>query len=127
VVSLHQQLQQLTEKLLEYNHRMLNIAEQTHHSSDEPDFFGTVKPFADEVKQVIDTWKTIALQWIHHEKPKHIYRLQIEAVSENIEKLSVEIFYPTVKLYRIKQLYQSIEYTLTLIIERLQEMAPQNK
>jgi hypothetical protein len=124
---LHQQLRQLTENLLEYNHRMLVIAEQTQHSSNESDFFDTVKPFADEVKQVTDTWKAIALQWVHHEKPKHIYPLQIEAVSENIEKLSVEIFYPTVKLHRIKQLHQSIEYTLMLIIERLQEMPPQKK
>jgi hypothetical protein len=124
VVSLYQQLQQLTEKLLQYNHRMLMIAEQTRHNNDEPDFFNTVKPFADEVKQVIDTWKTIVLQWINEKKPKYIYHLQIETVSENIEKLSVEIFYPTVQLRRIKQVHQSIEYTLTLILERLQEKAP---
>jgi hypothetical protein len=119
---LHEQLQKLTEKLLEYNNRMLTIAEHTHNCYTEPDFFGTVKPFADEIKQIVDEWKVIALQWIQLEQPRYVHRLQIESVSENLERMSVEAFYHTHRLSRIKQFHQSIEYTLTLISERLQEL-----
>jgi hypothetical protein len=123
---LHEQLKKLTEELLKYNNRMLEIAEHTHNSNTEPDFFGTVKPFADEIKQTVDEWKAMALRWMQLEKPRYIHSLQIESVSENLERMSVEAFYRTHRLSRIKQFHQSIEYTLTLIVERLQELSKEN-
>ncbi len=124
---MYKQLDQLTKQLLKYNDEMLQMAEQAARDSEQPDFFGTVKPFVDEVKQVVDEWKKEALAWIQSARPKYIYPQQIETTSENIEKVAIEAFYPTTKFNRMKQFHQSIEYTLLLVSERLKETNENNE
>ena len=118
---MEKQLKVLTEKLLDYNKQLLYISQQAQEQQKEPDFFEEVKPFADQVKQVVDEWKQMALLWVKKVRPKHIYEVQIETAGENIEKICVEAFYPSVPHRRIKQFCRSIEYTLLLIEECLEE------
>jgi hypothetical protein len=115
------QLKMLTEQLLDYNQKLLAISQQAHARKQEPDFFAEVKPFADQVKQVVDQWREMAVLWVKKERPKHIHEIQIETAGENIEKISVEAFYPSVSERRMKQFCRSIEYTLSLVLERLEE------
>jgi uncharacterized protein with PhoU and TrkA domain len=120
-MDVERQLKMLTEQLLDYNQKILAISRQAHEQKREPDFFAEVKPFADQVKQVLDEWKEIALLWVRKTRPKHIHELQIETVGENIEKISVEAFYPSVSERRIKQFCRSVEYTLSLVLESLEQ------
>jgi hypothetical protein len=112
-------LKQLTKQLLEYNEAVLRIAEDAANSEAPPDFYGEVKPFADEVKRAVDEWKKEAIAWIEAERPKHVHPQQIEAAGDNLEKMAVEAFYPAAKRRRLKQFHQSVAYTLELISERL--------
>jgi hypothetical protein len=114
-------LKMLTEQLLDYNQKILEITRQAHERKQEPDFFAEVKPFADQVKQALDEWKEMAIPWIKKAQPKHIHEIQIETVGENIEKISVEAFYPSASERRIKQFCRSVEYTLSLLLERLEQ------
>ncbi|ANB56391.1 hypothetical protein GFC29_1436 [Anoxybacillus sp. B7M1] len=117
---MYEQLRRLTNELLKYNDEILQIAEKAVNSHEQPDFFQQVKPFADAVSQTVEKWRQEALAWIRTERPQHVHSQQIEATSENIEKIVVEAFYPAVKLRRLKQFHQSIDYTLTLVSERLE-------
>ena len=118
---MEKQLKALTEKLLDYNKQFAYISQQAQQRQKEPDFFAEVKPFADQVKRVVDEWKQMALLWVKKARPKHIYEMQIETAADNIEKVSVEAFYPSVPTRRIKQFCRLIEYTLLLVQERLEE------
>ncbi|MBB5323355.1 hypothetical protein HNQ34_000432 [Anoxybacillus tepidamans] len=118
---MYEQLEKLTKQLLKYNDDILQIAEQTDWDGGQPDFFKTVKPFADEVKQTADEWKKEALAWIRSAGPKYVHPQQMEALAENIEKIAIEAFYPAAKRQRMKQFHQSIEYTLLLVSDRLKK------
>ena len=120
-MDVERQLKVLTEQLLDYNQKIVAISRQAHERKREPDFFAEVKPFADQVKQLLDDWKQIAISWVKKAQPKHIHEIQIETVGENIEKISVEAFYPSVSERRIKQFCRSVEYTLSLVLERLEQ------
>ncbi|BDG46786.1 MULTISPECIES: YppE family protein [Parageobacillus] len=122
---MEKQLKALTEKLLDYNKQLVYISQQAQKRQKEPDFFEEVKPFVNQVKRVVDEWKQMALLWIKKAQPKHIYEIQIETAGDNIEKVAVEAFYPSVPLRRIKQFCRSIEYTLLLVKERLEESMKQ--
>lgn len=60
-------LPMMSEKLLSFNHFMLKKYEETKESGMEGDFFNEVKPFADSVKEINDSWRAAALDWIGRE------------------------------------------------------------
>jgi len=122
-MSIQIELRKLTLQLCSYNQQVLSIAERVRQNDEEPDFFLHVKPFADKVKQTGDLWKKFALQWIQAEHPKYIHSRQIETVCENIEKISIEAFYKTTSMKRIKQFHQSVEYTLNMFLMHLPEVS----
>jgi len=120
-MSLQLELHKLTNQLYAYNEQVLSIAEKTRNNDGPPDFFGSVKPFVDEVKQCLDDWRNCALKWVRMERPKYVHPRQIDTVYENIEKIAIEAFYKNMSLKRIKQFHQSVEFTLKLILREFGE------
>ncbi|OQP05888.1 hypothetical protein B1690_10445 [Geobacillus sp. 46C-IIa] len=118
---MEEELKVLTEQLHEYNERLLAIARRARARNQEPDFFAEVKPFAEEVQAAAERWKAAAFRWIRQAQPKYVHERQIEAAVDQMAKLSVEAFYPSVPERRIKQYSQSVAYTLALVRERLGE------
>src|SRR5690554_4560488 len=112
LVSITKELYSLTDSLTEQ-------FEQTKTTGERGDFYNTVKPFADEVKQKIDLWQELSLQWVAMEKPKYIYEHQIKSVYEQIEMLSVQVFYPETSKSRFHQYVQSVRYILASMLAQL--------
>lgn len=98
--------------------RLKSIKEMEEY---DPDFFGEVKPYADKVHITLDTWRELTLEWIKEEKPKYLYQLQIDTAIENIELLVVQSFYKDTREKRAKEMYQSIVYTLTAILDKIEQ------
>ena len=119
---MYNELLQATKKLNEYNDKSLKHIEKVKaiEEVEEADFFNVVKPFADEVKEVADAWRELALVWIKNEKPKYIHKLQIDTGHENILAVSIQGFYKSTGLKRFKDTVQSNKYLLDNIINKLQ-------
>ncbi|QOR65227.1 YppE family protein [Cytobacillus suaedae] len=108
----------LLEKAEESIQRLVSIKGREDY---EPDFFGEVKPYADEVHVTLDQWRELTLTWIQKEKPKYLYKLQIDTAIENIELLIVQSFYKDTREKRAKEMYQSIVYTLKSILDQIHQ------
>ncbi|UTR14675.1 YppE family protein [Salipaludibacillus sp. LMS25] len=110
------------EKLMTDTHKLKALNDQAYHiyntfaqTEKEADFFQDVKPFADEVKNAITSWKPIVLKWIEKVHPSYLHAEQIDQLEENFEILSVTCFQKDAKKKKIMEQYKSIEYTLSLV------------
>jgi lantibiotic modifying enzyme len=106
--SVHKQSAQI----LGYLDRVEEIFHLTREKNEDPDFFLTVKPFADEVYATVQQWEKTVKEWILTEKPKNIHTQQIDSTVENINMVSVQCFYPDTREKRFKGMLQSIRYVL---------------
>jgi len=108
-----------TNYLLELNEQAL--AQFKHYTNSEisPEFFEVVKPFADEVKGKLEEWTPDVLKWLEWEKPSYIHPQQIDQLVENFEILSVTCFQKDTKNKKLMERYKSIEYTLSLVVNKL--------
>ncbi|TYS68440.1 DUF1798 family protein [Sutcliffiella horikoshii] len=87
-------------------------------SKKEPDFFQTVKPYADKVYATVEQWESNVKDWIISEKPKYIHVQQIDSTVENINMVAVQCFYPDTREKRFKGMLQSIRYVLNDTISK---------
>lgn len=110
---------QLTERLLKYNQQFLLFYQQARETQEKKDFNLTIKPFVDEVKQVKDEWKAEMNSWLHNSSPKHIHLKQIDSISDQIEQISVQAFFPETSKSRFLNTQRTIEYFLTEVIKEL--------
>jgi hypothetical protein len=113
-------VEQQTEEILEYLVKIVERFEEVQSSGDEPDFFQTVKPFADNVYHLLLRWEKDTKEWIQAENPKYIHVQQIDSTVENINLVSVQCFYPDTREKRFKGMIQSIRYVLNDIISKKQ-------
>ncbi|MFS0645041.1 YppE family protein [Siminovitchia sp. 179-K 8D1 HS] len=114
-----EQLKNLTDQLLHYCHEASSNFQRTRESGAEGDFYGEVKPFADQVKKLCEKWEPLAVKWTIARKPKKIFPQQIKNTAENIQMVSVRSFYPDSSLKRFKSHIQSVEYVLNRIVEEI--------
>ncbi|AOL34924.1 MULTISPECIES: YppE family protein [Geobacillus] len=124
---MEKELKALTKRLQQYNEQLLLIARRARERNEEPDFFGDVKPMAEEVQAIAERWKDAASRWVRHARPKYVHERQIEAAADHMAKLCVEAFYPSVPERRIKQYSQAVAYTLALVKERLDDTTEAGK
>ncbi|PYZ94554.1 hypothetical protein CR194_03200 [Salipaludibacillus keqinensis] len=103
-------LRQLNEKAYE-NYKEFSVGDK------EADFFGHVKPFADDVKIQLEAWTPMVLKWLEYEKPSYLHPQQIDQLVENFEILSVTCFQKDTKNKKLMERYKSIEYTLSLVVQ----------
>jgi len=87
-------------------------------SEQEPDFFQTVKPYADGIFATVEKWESIVKNWILTDKPKYIHVQQIDSTVENINMVAVQCFYPDTREKRFKGMLQSIRYVLNDAISK---------
>jgi hypothetical protein len=110
-----------TALLQKYNQELLEIHLSAINEGNTADFFTVVKPFADNVNDVVERWKGNILQWIKKEHPKYLHPNQIENTIENLTTVSVQAFFPDTKTKRFKELIRSNQYILETIVNTLQQ------
>ncbi len=89
------------------------------NESYEVDFHNEVKPFVDNTMKIADSWRDLANTWITMEFPKNLHPNQIDATHENIQHISIQGFYQDTKVKRFKNMYESIQYVLESILEKV--------
>lgn len=87
----------------------------------EPDFFGTVKPFADEVKEVRDKWLPLAMAFVQQAKPLHLHPSQLQQTEENLEIVAIKSFYEKTSMKRQMETFKSVAYVLEQVLQSLQQ------
>lgn len=116
----HKLLQQ-TRTLLDLNDEALRqYKERTTQKGYETDFYNEVKPFADKVEALANEWKPLVLQWIHEEKPVHLYPVQVNETYDNIIAASVLVFQKDARRRRLREMIKSINYVLDNAEKQLQ-------
>ncbi|GGH78822.1 hypothetical protein JOD43_001591 [Pullulanibacillus pueri] len=114
-------------RLLELNRQLTAFNQQakdqfvlrTRSEGYEMDFYGEVKPFADEVLKVVDEWKDLVSDWMTSEQPKYIYLKQIEDTYDNLTIVSVTSFQKDTRRKRFLNTISSIGYVLETIEQQL--------
>ncbi len=86
----------------------------------EPDFFGTVKPFANEVKEVSEKWLPLAMAFVQQEKPLHLHPSQLQQTEENLEIVAIKSFYKETSLKRQMETFKSVDYVLEQVLQAME-------
>lgn len=115
------ELLQLTEQLVIYVQTSDDKYKSVKESGKKADFYNEVKPFADEVKAINDSWKKEAAEWVNRHKPKNLYPQQIDSASEHIEMVSIQAFFPETSKTRFINYVNSAMYVLKQLIGLLRE------
>jgi hypothetical protein len=105
----------LNESLYEYTRQIEDKFLSVKTSGEKGDFFSQVKPFADEVKEVVDLWKKEATTWIAKNRPRNLHESQIDSAAEQMEMISVQAFFPETSRTRFINYLQSVRFVLTLL------------
>ena len=114
-----ERLKQLTVQLYKLSKQTQEIYLKARETGEEGDFFAEVKPFADQVKEVVDEWQPLASEWTIKHKPKNIYPLQIMNTADNIQMTSLKAFYPKTSFKKFQDHSQSIDFILKNMIDQL--------
>ncbi|NEU31200.1 YppE family protein [bacterium LRH843] len=92
----------------------------------EPDFFGMVKPFADEVKEVRDKWLPLAMTFVRQTKPLHLHPIQITQTEDNLETVAIKSFYGKTSLKIQMETFKSVDYVLKQVLQNVAEQGLEN-
>lgn len=115
------QLLQHTTKLLlacdEASSRFFEMREQNA----TPDFYAQVKPYADEMRELLLDWQQLAYQWISDKQPKYMHIQQVDHAVDAMEQFFVQSFYKETSKKRFLQSIDAVKYTLTTLKRYLQE------
>lgn len=109
----------LTEELLRYNDRFLSNFFASKENKSEVDFDVMVKPFANEVKKVNDLWYESLNIWIKKQSPKHFTKKQVDSIYDQIQKQSIQCFYPKTNKTLFINTHKTVEYFLAGIVKEL--------
>lgn len=114
-------LLELTRKLMEECDASRNRFLKMRELGATPNFFEEVKPYADEIHQLLIDWKELAIQWIEEHRPKYIHVQQIQNVVESMDKFVVESFYKETSKKRFFQSVHSVSFILSTLLRDLEE------
>jgi len=116
-----EEILQLTEKLLHYNHLFLKYYQGGKETGIKHDFHEVIKPFANEVKEINDEWKIAMKKWLSLSTHKHLHLKQIDTTSEHIEQLSIQAFFSETSKTRFLNSQRTVEYFLQEIIKEVKK------
>jgi len=119
----HQQIIELSKKMINYSESALRRYELSKQEGTRGDFHTEVKPFADEVKETAILWKEAATNWVIEHKPKNLHSSQIETAADYIEVISVQAFFPETSRKRFLDQIQSVEFILQSLILAVEKVA----
>jgi dsRNA-specific ribonuclease len=115
----HEEIIQLTEKLVNFNRLFLETYQDAREKGLEQDFQAIIKPFADEVKVINDAWKEKMREWLKAETHKHLHLKQIDTTSEHIEQLSIQCFFHKTSRSRFINANRTVEFFLLEVLKEL--------
>ncbi|WP_413380601.1 YppE family protein [Alkalihalobacillus sp. 1P02AB] len=118
-----QQLRDVNEKLRDKNEFARDFfINQAREEGYEPDFFGTVKPFTDEVTELTVRWEELVEPFVQEYKPNQLYTNQITQTVDNFETVAIKSFYGNTSLKRQLETFKSIKYVLSQVDEALNNL-----
>ena len=77
-----------------------------------PDFYNEVKPYADHMQTVLQSWQQLANEYITLQRPKYVHTVQIHNAVDAMEQFFVQSFFKETSKKRFLQSVQSVKYTL---------------
>ncbi|ADU30182.1 YppE family protein [Evansella cellulosilytica] len=119
--SSNERLKIITVKLQKMNKQALKNFEQYALNKTSADFQSEVKPFADEVNELANEWRSLATEFIYQAKPKYIQQTLIDNAHENMQIEAVTCFQGDTKRKRFMERNKSISFLLDGILSTLNE------
>lgn len=114
-------LKEVTEQLYAECDRSWTRFMKMREEEKEADFFGEVKPYADQIHQQLAQWKELSQDFIQQHKPKHVHMVQINNASDAIEQFVVQSFYIKTSKKRFYQSIQSVKYTCETYLRAIKD------
>lgn len=115
-----EELVKITNKLLSFNHDLLQKFKETKESGVEGDFYQEIKPFSDQLNETLKIWGERAKLWIRNGRPKNLHVKQIESVMEQFEMISVQAFFPQTSRTHFLNTVHSVEYVLKSLLSEIE-------
>lgn len=101
----------------ECEQRFYRMRETDH----EPDFFGEVKPYADESHQAIAAWADEMKEWIREKKPIYVHEVQIDSLKDSMTQFVVQSFYKATGKKRFILSIRAARYTLQTVLDAMKD------
>ncbi|WP_332648792.1 YppE family protein [Lysinibacillus sp. 54212] len=115
-------------QLLQYTNRLLLACDEAssrffdmRERDAVPDFYNQVKPYADDMRELLLEWQGLAHHWISAHQPKYMHKQQIDHAVDGMEQFFVQSFYKETSKKRFLQSIEAAKYTLTTLERYLQE------
>lgn len=118
---MQEQLIQLTEQLADFNQRFLNYYNEAREKREQKPFYEFVKPFATEVAKVNECWNSLLKAWLRENQANHLNQHQADSVSEHIERLSIQAFYPETSRSRFLNAHRTVDYFLNEVLNHIKK------
>ncbi|MEI4791423.1 YppE family protein [Bacillus sp. FJAT-53060] len=87
----------------------------------EYDFYKDIQPAVVTFDKQMEEWLAAAISFIHQAKPKYLHEEQLSAVKENGKEVFLQSYFGKQHALRVKNLVESVIYTLTLLVEEIKE------
>ncbi|MCM2674382.1 YppE family protein [Alkalicoccobacillus plakortidis] len=114
------QLIKHTNRLLEMNQYAEDIyLNHTRTEGYEVDFFGLVKPFAEEAKVVSEEWLPLAEELVKEHNPKDLHANQLVQTVDNFEVVAIKSFYPKTSRKTQIETFKAVDYVLRQVEDLL--------
>lgn len=115
------QLKRQINELRALNEEAFKYFQRYRIGDEEADFYEHVKPFADNVREKLEESVPHILRFLERAKPAYVHPQQIDQLAENFEMVSVTCFQKDTKKKRFNEQYKSIEYTLSMVLQAIEE------
>ncbi|WP_046173687.1 DUF1798 family protein [Domibacillus indicus] len=97
------------------------IYETYRETKEEADFFGTVKPFADNMDAAADVWEQEALQFLQEHPQKYLHAAQIVQAADNARRVGAHAHFFETGKAKFIQSADSALYVLESLDNCIQE------
>jgi hypothetical protein len=116
---LEKEIEHLTKELLSFNEEFLRHFQEARETGSEQNFDKVIKPFANKVNSINGEWKEEMKKWLINFPLKHIRIQQVDSVSEHIEQLSIQAFFPKTSKSRFLNAQRTVEFFLTEVLKEV--------
>ncbi|GAE29068.1 YppE family protein [Halalkalibacter hemicellulosilyticus] len=117
-----EQLERLTKELCIRNDEARNdFIQVVKREGYEVDFYGKVKPFADQVKDIRDNWLPLAVAFVQEAKPLHLHPSQLNQTEENLEIVAIKSFYSNTSRKRQMETFKSVDFVLSQLLSAIDQ------
>lgn len=116
-----EEIQELSEKLLNYNQVFLKTYLEGRENGITHDFQEVIKPFVHEVKHINEEWNEKTKKWLTKKDFKHLHVKQIDTTSDHIDQLSIQCFFPETSRSRFLNANRTVEYFLIELLNELKK------